>query len=280
MWCTRWFLPLIILPLPTAPPFFLLVFLLSLFLQTRPCFYCMMLLTALFTSSCYWQALPVDAPLSKSSGNTTTFADAVRADFSASSLSTESILALPPVIQLLDRCWCNTFATGGLFEPTDVSAWEQASVRELQRDLEVKLKGKEEKERPRNSLGLNGEGCVDVDGEHASQIEAAAAVSSTSPEPTSYHLLFMLRRLWKPSDSILPTVPSDPKSDPTRVSLVEQDSQSEEPSSTSEMASASPSSQVPTNEEEGTHARVQILRRYYDFRPYGLDITVDFGWKR
>jgi len=34
--CTRWFLPLLLLPLPTAPPFFLVLFLLSLTMHAKP----------------------------------------------------------------------------------------------------------------------------------------------------------------------------------------------------------------------------------------------------
>ncbi|KAH0838667.1 hypothetical protein J3R83DRAFT_6994 [Lanmaoa asiatica] len=34
--CTRWFLPLLLLPLPTAPPYFLVLFLLTLALHARP----------------------------------------------------------------------------------------------------------------------------------------------------------------------------------------------------------------------------------------------------
>lgn len=79
--CTRWFIPLLLLPLPAAPPYFLLVYLLTLTLHARPwydslflhfptlfdffdSFYCIILLTALFISSCYWQPIPTNSPLS------------------------------------------------------------------------------------------------------------------------------------------------------------------------------------------------------------------------
>ncbi|EJD04575.1 uncharacterized protein FOMMEDRAFT_36571, partial [Fomitiporia mediterranea MF3/22] len=153
--CTRWFLPLVILPLPTAPPYFLAVFLVSLFLHARPCFYCMMLLTALFTSSCYWQAVPVESALTYPIGDATTFGEALRANLSIPSLdansnltsntdnlSTDAIgswnvnLDLPPVVQLIDRCWCNVFSRSGLFHPGDVAAWERESVDQARKAIE------------------------------------------------------------------------------------------------------------------------------------------------
>ncbi|CAG8470852.1 9635_t:CDS:2 [Ambispora gerdemannii] len=54
MYCMRWFIPLLLLPFPNAPPFFVLTFLISYFLHQRPCVYCTILLLALFSSTCYW----------------------------------------------------------------------------------------------------------------------------------------------------------------------------------------------------------------------------------
>lgn len=34
--CTRWYLPLLLLPLPTAPPYFLLLFLVSITIHAKP----------------------------------------------------------------------------------------------------------------------------------------------------------------------------------------------------------------------------------------------------
>ncbi|RUP45451.1 hypothetical protein BC936DRAFT_148172 [Jimgerdemannia flammicorona] len=56
MYCMRWFIPLLLLPFPNAPPIFTLLFLVSFFLHQRPCVYCTILLVALFTSTCYWGA--------------------------------------------------------------------------------------------------------------------------------------------------------------------------------------------------------------------------------
>ena len=34
--CTRWFIPLLILPLPSSPPYFLILFLISMIIHARP----------------------------------------------------------------------------------------------------------------------------------------------------------------------------------------------------------------------------------------------------
>ncbi|THU90749.1 hypothetical protein K435DRAFT_830088 [Dendrothele bispora CBS 962.96] len=139
MWCTRWFLPLLLLPLPTAPPYFLVLFLLSLVMHAKPCFYCIILLGTLFLSSCYWQPFPLDTPLSKPwSENITTFAEALNATLSPSYSG-----PIPSVIHLVDRCWCDV-STGSFFEPFNVTHWELSSV--------YKLKDRLERQQPAGSI--------------------------------------------------------------------------------------------------------------------------------
>ncbi|KAF9234959.1 hypothetical protein BU15DRAFT_89777 [Melanogaster broomeanus] len=126
MWCTRWFLPLLLLPLPTAPPYFLVLFLITLALHARPCFYCIILLAALFLSSCYWQSFPLDARLSVPwADNVTTFYEALNATIRPD-LNLHEFT--PPIIRVADRCWCD-FASG-FFERYDVQKWERDSVEE------------------------------------------------------------------------------------------------------------------------------------------------------
>ena len=130
MWCTRWFLPLLLLPLPTAPPYFLILFLFSLTLHAKPCFYCIVLLSTLFISSCYWQPFPLDTQLSVPwADNITTFAEAL-----TSALPSNYTQPLPVVIRPVDRCWCD-LSSGGLFKPFNVSHWEHQSVMKLKAEL-------------------------------------------------------------------------------------------------------------------------------------------------
>ncbi|KAH9043872.1 hypothetical protein EDB85DRAFT_1912672, partial [Lactarius pseudohatsudake] len=130
MWCTRWFIPLLILPLPSAPPFFLILFLISMIIHARPCFYCIILLTALFLSSCYWQPVPLISSVSSSWATNATFATVL-----ASVLTSPIVAPLPAVIHLADRCWCDV-SSSQLFEPFDIARWERASVEQLKEELE------------------------------------------------------------------------------------------------------------------------------------------------
>ncbi|KZT58555.1 hypothetical protein CALCODRAFT_494855, partial [Calocera cornea HHB12733] len=93
MWCTRWFLILFLLPYPRASPFFLVLFLCSLVLHSRPCLYCIVLLTALFTSSCYWAPLALPMPSFLTTNDQTTVGRS--AD---------------------QRCWCD-INDGHIFDP-------------------------------------------------------------------------------------------------------------------------------------------------------------------
>jgi len=97
-------------------------------------FYCIVLLTTLFVSSCYWQPFPITNPLSTSwSENVTTFAEALNASL------TNTDVQLPSVMRVVDRCWCD-FSNGDLFEPYNVTNWERISVERLREDLERKNK--------------------------------------------------------------------------------------------------------------------------------------------
>ncbi|EIW86360.1 hypothetical protein CONPUDRAFT_133802 [Coniophora puteana RWD-64-598 SS2] len=137
MWCTRWFLPLLLLPFPTAPPYFLLLFLFSLVLHAKPCFYCVILLAALFLSSCYWQAFPAEVSLSVPwSDNITTFGDALTATLPPE-YATPS-----PLVRVIDRCWCDL--APGLFEPFDVKRWEMASVERAKNQIIKRARAEED----------------------------------------------------------------------------------------------------------------------------------------
>ncbi|ORY05318.1 hypothetical protein K493DRAFT_171559, partial [Basidiobolus meristosporus CBS 931.73] len=54
MECLKWFIPLFLLPQPSASPYFIYLFLLSYLLHSKPCIYCTILLLALLGSTCYW----------------------------------------------------------------------------------------------------------------------------------------------------------------------------------------------------------------------------------
>ncbi|KAF8508748.1 hypothetical protein JB92DRAFT_571546 [Gautieria morchelliformis] len=130
MWCTRWFLPLLLLPLPTASPYFLFLFFFSLTLHARPCFYCIVLLTALFTSSCYWQPVPTRALLQASFTNVTSSPLLYLPNASVSdenTLQASQLLPVPRLATLSDRCWCD-LSGGHLFDPYNITLWQLTSL--------------------------------------------------------------------------------------------------------------------------------------------------------
>ncbi|KAJ6519300.1 hypothetical protein C8R45DRAFT_1057800 [Mycena sanguinolenta] len=248
MWCTRWFLPLLLLPLPTAPPVFLMLFLLSLFIQAKPCFYCIVVLVTLFFSSCYWQPFPTDSPLSIPwADNITTFAEALNA-----TLAVPYDKPLPPVMSTLDRCWCD-FWGGGFFDPYNVSEWERASV--------VKLAGELERERNQELAALaalqatSSPNATDV-AAVATEVEAMPRIAAPDPSPSARlsPLLGIATSMWSVMHPYIQSVRGTAES------------------STSEKAdnitAAKPEKSLPP------------LRWEYDLRPYGLGVIVDLGWTR
>ncbi|KAI0793325.1 hypothetical protein C8Q75DRAFT_874003 [Abortiporus biennis] len=135
MWCTRWYLPLVILPLPIAPPYFLVLFLFSTTLHAKPCFYCIILMTAMFLSSCYWPPAPINTALSTPwSDNITTFAEAL-----LSRMPELPSSMVPSEIPIVDHCWCD-LTSGSIFEPYNMTKWEVDSVERLKARLETQLK--------------------------------------------------------------------------------------------------------------------------------------------
>ncbi|OAV87355.1 hypothetical protein PTTG_07039 [Puccinia triticina 1-1 BBBD Race 1] len=61
MYCLRYFLlVLLFFPFPTAPPFLIFLFLISMTVEHRPCAYCSLLLSAILLSTCSWNIASVD----------------------------------------------------------------------------------------------------------------------------------------------------------------------------------------------------------------------------
>ena len=105
----------------------LVVFITISFLSS---FYCIILLTALFLSSCYWQPVPLTSTVSSAWTSNATFATILD-----SLLSSPIAAPLPAVIRLADRCWCDV-SSSHMFEPFDIARWELASVEQLKEELE------------------------------------------------------------------------------------------------------------------------------------------------
>lgn len=207
-------------------------------------FYCIVLLTTLFVSSCYWQPFPVDNPLTIPwSENITTFSQALKA-----SLPNNSTLVLPSVMRAVDRCWCDF--TGSFFEPFNVSHWEYLSVQKLSQHLERK-----------QMVAVPLETTTD-------RGESSPAVYGGGKDPnepglsdTLWHFLFFPFSLqsYSSRDQVPISIP-DQASTITSIDArtpLESTSTPLSPSSTSNELS---------------------LGREYDLRPYGLGLVVDLGW--
>jgi len=176
--CTRWFIPLLILPLPSSRPYFLILFLISMIIHARPCFYCIILLTALFLSSCYWQPIPLDSSLSSSWATNATIATVLTA-----ALSSSITAPLPAVIRLADRCWCDV-SSSRLFEPFDIARWERASIEQLKEEIERDAASTEQPSSGDGKPDSMNEGDRNPPATESQQPSHTSA-SSTSSQPSS-----------------------------------------------------------------------------------------------
>ncbi|KAG7090764.1 hypothetical protein E1B28_009849 [Marasmius oreades] len=258
MWCTRWFLPLFLLPLPTAPPLFLVLLLFSLTIHAKPCFYCIVLLATLFVSSCYWQPFPVDTPLSNPwAHNITTFGEALNASLTASSYwESDQAKSLPSSIHPVDRCWCD-FSSGSLFEPFNTSNWEIVSIMRAKGKIERQLKHDE-------AIQALDEPKDTKTDEHATtETEMPKTASPSTPSPGFSSALprsgFASLRptLWKLVQSL-----RRPGFDDVEGRLSNLDSSDPE-STESELTKSLP-----------------LVRDEYDLRPFGIGVFIDFKWSR
>ncbi|KIK47966.1 hypothetical protein CY34DRAFT_798825 [Suillus luteus UH-Slu-Lm8-n1] len=238
MWCTRWFLPLLLLPLPTAQPYFLVLFLFSLALHAKPCFYCIVLLGALFLSSCYWQSFPLETRLSIPwSSTVTTFYDALNAtlppDFDLREYT-------PPIIRVNDRCWCDF--TSGIFESYDMQKWERESVEKLAADMVQQMKDRTEKLTRAEEL-------PNAEEETLSSEETHSSANHTTQKSTLSALRSMFGKTETQAPSVTDTEPS------TTTTLV--------PNSNLTSMPPPPPPRRPLE---------------YDLNPYGFDLILDFHW--
>ncbi|KAF8213671.1 hypothetical protein K438DRAFT_1105046 [Mycena galopus ATCC 62051] len=229
---------------PVFPPSFLL----SLFIQAKPCFYCIVVLVTLFFSSCYWQPFPADSPLSVPwSENITTFAEALNA-----TLVVPYEKPLPPVMTTLDRCWCD-FWGGGFFDPYNVSHWERASV--------LKIAGELEREHNAELAAL-------------AALQAIVGVKEANVSATATEVEPMPR-------TAAPDPTASARSSPLRGvaasiwSVVHPYIQSARAMAESPLFKKLDNVTASEPEE-----RLPALRWEYDLRTYGLGVVVDFGWTR
>ncbi|KAL0581403.1 hypothetical protein V5O48_000667 [Marasmius crinis-equi] len=257
MWCTRWFLPLFLLPLPTAPPFFLVLLLFSLTIHAKPCFYCIVLLATLFVSSCYWQPFPLDTPLSHPwADNITTFGEALNASLTQSYWESPHAKPLPSVLHPVDRCWCD-FATGNFFDPFNTSNWEINSVKRVKEQLEKQLTHDEE-------LAALEHEPQPMKNDEQSQTDTDMPKTASPAFPTS--TLAWARN----STAAIPRL-GFASIRPNLWKLVQS---LRRPGSDS--PGPTPETIPPPQQQNGKP--LPLIRNEYDLRPFGIGMFIDFKW--
>ncbi|RPD81609.1 hypothetical protein L226DRAFT_564291 [Lentinus tigrinus ALCF2SS1-7] len=235
-------------------------------MHARPCFYCMVLLTAMFMSTCYWPPVPIETPLVPPwSDNVTTYADALR-----SMLPNLPQEKLPTTIPVADRCWCDL--SHGFFAPFNNTKWEELSVMRAKENLEKEMAAEEMAREQAMCEAAGGEetmgsgACKVLEAEPATP-EETPIPSLSFPESLIWKFVQRLRSRGKATGAI-PSAPS-------KAEVLESSQESEEFSEPEATVSDAP--KVTTSPEQSS-VRLPWLRREYDLRRFGFAMVLDFGW--
>jgi hypothetical protein len=222
--------------------------------STSSSFYCIVLLTALFISSCYWQPLPVDSPLSTPwSANITTFSDALNAHIPNYEFDyrpdDDNSSKRQTVIRLMDRCWCD-FSSGNFFDPFNVASWEFKSIKRLKKELflgkervaenESEREAKKNQAEPEEDSGRTGFG--------APTPPPTPRVTATTLAREKKGTFEALRSVFWRAPSSPPKLPDPPSSAPVDTS---------------------------SNDKRRSASSWE-----FDLEPYGFDLVLDFKWTR
>ena len=232
-------------------------------------FYCIVLLTALFLSTCYWPPVPIETPLTIPwAENITTYADAL--------LSLMPDLPkdmIPSDIPTADHCWCD-LTSGKFFEPFDMMHWELESVVRVKEELEFqqRLQAATDVEAKEDTAEVEGEvhGQTELLGlnDNSTSTSVNNASSSTASKwPSIFGTIWPflqapVQRPPVPEQHVISETPESNAVEPTATS-----SETVEPVSSTSVA---PVSTTP----------LPRFRREYDLRQYGFEMVVDFGWTR
>ena len=241
------------------------------------------MLATLFSASCYWQPVPIDSLLSYPDANATTFRDVMRANLS---LSLDQDVALPPLVQLIDRCFCSA-------SDLTLAEWERESAHQTLRDYEAAMKREMKADDVVEGIqdtGINSGPSTDGTAPSRPAHDGSEADVHPFEEPFSFR---RLRNLVFPTSlasgkyrlvSPTATPPSPPST--TRPSATVA-SETPLPSTSSEVYTANASSLIltpytpliPTSTSIPPSVYVlPLLRTFYDLRPHGYDLTIDWEW--
>ena len=229
----------------------------------------MVLLTAMFMSTCYWPPVPIETPLVQPwSENVTTYADALR--FVLPNLPEDK---LPTTISIADRCWCDL--SHGFFAPFNNTKWEELSVTRVKDSLEKELAAEERAREQARCEAAGGEqntgsGACEVPQDEPAAPEPTPSPSLSFPESLIWKFAQRLRSRGKTASTV-----------PINDSLVEgpEPTQASNPSKGYLEAHGAVTG-VPkvTIVPEQSPVRLPWLRREYDLRRFGFAMVLDFGW--
>lgn len=236
-------------------------------------FYCMVMLSAIFMSTCYWPPVPAETPLVRPwSENVTTFGDALR--YMMPNIPEDKI---PSTIPIADRCWCDL--SNGFFAPFNTTRWEELSVTRMKESIEKELaveRRAQEKEDCQAAAGEDAAGSSACDvAEEELDVPSTTPISTatlTYPEALLYkaYLAFRNRTAHHPS-------PPPSVSSPSPTSTEGQSPTEATPSSNEDNATPAVLVQ-PTAAAQSPSVRHPWVRREYDFRSLGFAMVLDFGW--
>jgi len=216
-------------------------------MHAQACFNCIVVLTALFLSSCYWQPVTLDTPLYRPwNDNTMTFGHALKA-----MLPQNSTLDVP-VVQFVDRCWCDV-TNKVFFQPFNVTQWEvdslkfyvEGAVRQQKKETEGKTKLITDPtvSQPTNTTQQPPEPALLI----------SDVVNMYNIAISRWKLMFTPSNESHPSvtppTALLPSQPTPLVSEPTSARVLVRD-------------------QKP----------LPWWQREYSLRPYGFDVIFEFGW--
>lgn len=220
-------------------------------LTSTSSFYCMVLLSTMYVSLCYWPPVPTDTPLAQPwAENITTFADAIR--HRMPTLPPEKV---PAMIAVEEHCWCDV--SSGAFSPVNLTKWEEASVNRLVENLEFVIAAEKEADRKRQ--------CEVVDGElKTNGTSCDDELQSSAPRKR--------RRPRFPILDLLELLGLAPAKHPFPLKAANDSSIPEERETTADVVTP------PDAHLEKPSVRLPWLRREYDLRRFGFAMVLDFGW--
>ena len=210
-------------------------------------FNCIVVLTALFLSSCYWQPVTLDTPLYRPwDDNTTTFGHALKA-----MLPQNSTLDVP-VVQFADRCWCDV-TNKVFFQPFNVTQWEVDSLKFYVEDAVRQQK----KEIEKKTNLITGPTVPQPTNTTQQPTEPALLMSDVT---SLYNIVFSR---WK-----LAFAPSSESHSSATSPTTPLHSQTTPPTSEPTIA------YVPVRDQKS----LPWWQREHSLHPYGFDIVFEFGW--